>query len=270
MKNKLKKAAELIAAPQRKRLSQFQNKHSGECCYIFGDGASLKWFDLRAFSDYPVFTLSFLLFHNQAKNLNIKYGVLTDTYYFYPYYKLHLPPYTYWRNKIQLAYRSKIKSHNKADYFLSIAAYPVLRGSNVFYPFKYLANDELSRKLKLANLEQFHGSLRTAISLAIYMGFKKIYLVGCDYTHEMSKIGHWYEVGEGENQKVSEYNKDFFTVAREFSEIVTVTLSGDGSVLPGETYEEHTGKLPIYKENVDLTSDEYLRLLSTWPGYKIF
>ena len=44
------------------------------------------------------------------------------------------------------------------------------------------------------------GVLRRAISLAVYLGFKTIYLVGCDYLMIPSRYGHWYE-------KVSGYRK---------------------------------------------------------------
>ena len=44
------------------------------------------------------------------------------------------------------------------------------------------------------------------------MGFDEIYLVGCDYTHENSRMGHWYEMGNGTLVIHKDYKKIFFDV----------------------------------------------------------
>ena len=106
--------------------------------------------------------------------------------------------------------------------------------------------------------------------LAIYMGFDHIYLVGCDYTHVPSRSLHWYEKGQGVFFLQKNYQKDFFEIAKEFIDISTITLDGKSDFINAVTYEEHTGRKPIYRENTELVDDKYLKVLSTWSGYTIY
>ena len=47
-----------VANPILSRIYSLKNYHKGESCYIFGDGVSIKWFDLSSFSDKPVISLN--------------------------------------------------------------------------------------------------------------------------------------------------------------------------------------------------------------------
>ena len=71
MKQILKQVLGNIARPITNRVLSFKGSHKGESCYIFGDGISIKWFDLDAFPEKPAFTLSCLPFDKQANVLNI-------------------------------------------------------------------------------------------------------------------------------------------------------------------------------------------------------
>jgi hypothetical protein len=102
------------------------------------------------------------------------------------------------------------------------------------------------------------------------MGFSKVYLVGFDYTHTPSRSSHWFEKGKGCDQEIENYNEDFFFIARQFIEIVTVTLEGKSNILPSITYNELTGKNPEYRENDQLVEKNTLKILSTFPGFKIY
>ena len=115
---------------------------------------------------------------------------------------------------------------------------------------------------KKININYLHGSFRSAISLAIYMGFKKIILIGCDYTHEKAIAGHFYEKGEGINFNFkSIYEKKFLETASKYATIITITKSGKGSFLPSLTYEEFSGKKKFFKENLDLCDKSFLNLV---------
>ena len=64
----LKKVIYNIASPILSKIKILKNKHKGETCYLFGDGASIKYFDLSSFSDKISFSLCYIPFH---KILNI-------------------------------------------------------------------------------------------------------------------------------------------------------------------------------------------------------
>ena len=262
-----------IAQPITNRTLALKNRHHGESCYIYGDGVSIKWFDLMALPKKSGLTLSCIPFHNQAAALDLRYGLLIEPYYFYPYFKM--PTWSknlrWWRNRINRKYVDLFRRNPDTDYFVNLSNYPILNGSNIYHLFQRL-NDESFDFLsdcKRNNLGIFDGSLRCAISLAIFMGFKEIILVGCDYTHEVSRSMHWYEKGMGVITQQLSYEKHFFEIAQKHTSITTLTLEGLGSVLPSRTYTEFTGAPAIYRENHDLLDDATLKLLATWPGYSI-
>ena len=87
MKKTLKNVLEKIARPITDKVLNLKGRHKGESCYILGDGISVKWFDLGTFPKKPALTLSCVPFHKQASSLNIRYSLLVQPYYFYPYVK---------------------------------------------------------------------------------------------------------------------------------------------------------------------------------------
>lgn len=49
-------------------LEKYKDIHKGETCYIFGDGPSIKWFDLSKFSDHIGISCGVIPFHNDFEN----------------------------------------------------------------------------------------------------------------------------------------------------------------------------------------------------------
>ena len=118
------------------------------------------------------------------------------------------------------------------------------------------------------------GSLEGMIGLALYMGFKNITLVGCDYTSSPQKIGHFYEFGEGidlDSQTI--YNKTIFNSLRKIVNINSITINNKYTVrvIPSVSYSDFTNSIPIYKENREIISEEdLLEINSLNMNYKIF
>ena len=271
MKQRLKKLLYSAYASSGKNLAPFKNIHAGESCYIFGDGASIKWFDLARFSDKPAFILGLLFLHKKFLHIGRPiYGLLAEPYYFYSYFRLPMPPYSLWKNNIQRRYREVIRQHIDSQFFVSLSNYPVLRGPNVNYLFQSIPDSTFPIQCLSQNQNPMHGSLRVSITLAIFMGFSTIYLIGCDYTHAKSRSKHWYEFGSGVSNELVGYNKKFFDIAKKYVDIITVTLEGEGSLLSSIEYEKHTHSAPVYSENCDLVEMDDLLLLDTWPGYDVF
>lgn len=248
----------------------FKNLHKGESCYIMGDGVSLKWFNLRNFSDKKVIALSYIFFHKDSSFLKYDLGLLTEPFYFYKYFKLPWEPKTYWRNKIQEKYRKIINSNPQVPFVVNLSNYPVLRCKNVYYIYNSINYFDFANECIKNGETIYGGSLKVSISLAIYMGYSEVILIGCDYTHEISRSKHWYEYGKGLIKEHPHYLELFFSIAQKYIKIKTVTLEGKGSFLPSITYEEYTGQKPQYFENSELLDSETLSLLNTWPDYSIY
>ena len=258
------------------RIDLFKNIHTGTSCYIFGDGVSIKWFDLTSFNDKPVFGLNKILFHKQAKYLDVKYNLFLEPYFFYPYHwdrdeaTVKITGKKFFKNDIQKKFREVIKKHQTVNFFTSLANYPVLWNSNIYYLFKFINDSECEflKECYLNNVDIFYGSFRCATTLAIYMGFKEIIYIGCDYTHEITRHHHWFEKGKGIVKKNLEYEKNFLNIAKKYVELSTITLEGKGNVLPGKTYFEFTGKKPKFHENFELMDKSMLNVLSKNPWFK--
>jgi len=266
MKFKLSQLLQKVAKPITNKIYSFKGCHKGESCYIFGDGISIKWFDLTLFKKKPAFALNHFQFHKQARTLNLKYKVFTAPYWFYPYYQGR-------RHYLKYKYLDILKNDKKSDYFVSLSNYPILRGLNIFYLFRTI-NDPKSSFLvecQTKGIDINSGSLISAISLSIYMGFKEIILVGCDYTHDKPKIHHWYEKGEGLFRSKTEgaFLDNFLKIANKYVKITTITLSGGSNIVKGISYKKFTGHTPLFQENYDLTDKETLKILNMY-GYNVF
>ena len=52
---------------------KFKDIHRGESCYLFGNGASIKYFDLKKFDDKPSIGCGGLFLHKDFNELKVKY-----------------------------------------------------------------------------------------------------------------------------------------------------------------------------------------------------
>ena len=69
--------------PATKKITILKNIEKG-ACYIFGDGKSIKYYDLSSFSDLPSITMGYLSIHNDSKFLNLKYALCCDSFCCFP------------------------------------------------------------------------------------------------------------------------------------------------------------------------------------------
>lgn len=260
----------ILAKPLLSKIHRFKDAHHGESCYLIGNGVSVKWFELSAFTDKTAIPCAFIPFHNDFKQLNVKYLLLAEPWWFYPTQWTTSPPKKIIKNPIQRAYRDIISKYPQKYFFANLSNYPVLRQKNITYLFRDIYDDRLPDNFITHRINAFHGSLRTSILLAIYMGFDHCYLVGYDYTHVPSRSLHWYEKGQGVFYPHENYNKDFFEIAEEFIDITTITLDGTSDFINAVSYKEHTGCNPVFRENTELVDERYLKVLATWPGYSIY
>jgi len=258
-----------FAKPVLSKIHRFKDIHRGESCYLIGDGVSIKWFDLAAFSDKTALPCGYIPFHNDFSMLDVKYLSLAETFWFYPLNWTPSPPIKLIPNKLQMEYRNVIKNNPKKEFFLNLSNYPTTWNKNITYLFKDLCDPRLPIDFITKRINAFQGSVRASILLAIYLGFDHCYLVGFDYTHVPSRNLHWYEKGQGIFHAHENYNKDFFEIAKEFIDITTITLDGTSDFLNAVTYKEHTGREPIFRENTELLDERYLKVLSTWPDYTL-
>lgn len=276
----IKKVLWFIFSNLLEKINALKNKHKDEECYIIGGGATIKWFDLSKFSDKKSIVVNFVPFHLDFNKLNCKYCILSEPFWFLPFEKVikvtakkSKSILSYFRiipNPTQAYYKEFMKKSKSNFFFINLSNILTTNYNNVFYLFKKIPKSNLFQDFIDNGLNPYDGSFRTAVFLAIHLGFKKAYLVGFDYTHTPSRIGHWFEKGEGVQSDLVNYDYDFLKFITKYIDIETVTIENGKHKLKSVSYKDLTGEEPIYRQNTDLASIETLKVLSSFPEFEIF
>ena len=256
---------------QLSKLDALYQRHAGQECYIFGDGISLKWMDLQQFSNRLSIAGNMIVYHNDFKQLRAPYCTITEPFFFYPVF-----PYRP-KGKIKLLrhymykeYKKSIAENPETTFFINFSNYPVCRFPNILYISRlYKTPFEINNPFR-DRTDSHGGTFSFQLSLAIFLGFKKAYLVGHDYTHFPSRSLHFYEKGEGILDGNRNFKCDFINYAKQYIDLTTVTLEGGSETMNAITYKELTGKEPQYRENTSIVDRVKLENLATWHGYSIF
>jgi len=266
MKLDKQKILRYIFNPILARNRQFVGRHEGETCYIFGNGASLKNMDLCLFSDHPAIGLNFLCLHNDFSMLNATYYVIAEPFFSYPFIK---NPYI---NKYQInimgsLFGKAFSAHSKTILFTSVSNILGIRKENTFY-FHHFGNKKPSREHAdiCGEFSFMSGALYSGIGLAINLGFKKAYLVGCDYLFTPMKGGHFYSYGpsrviDKKDEDVNIYDA-LLKEVKGLIELYVITDTGISSWLPSLGYLQFKNKEMRYRENNEIVSSEYLEMLN--------
>lgn len=253
---------------QLSKLDGLYQRHAGQECYIFGDGVSLKWMDLRQFADRPSIVGSFVIYHKEISALNSPYCALVEPFWFWPVcpYRMEDGKRRIVRHILPIEYRKFIIQNPRKTFFINFSNYPVARFSNAIFVSRFY-KPPFEEKNPFRDREDSHrGSFTFQISLAIYLGFKKAYLVGQDYTHSPSKGGHFYEKGVGAIDDRNKYFcREFINYAKRNIDLVTVTLDGGSETMDSMTYRDLTGMEPNFRENTEIVDRVKLENIATSP-----
>jgi hypothetical protein len=247
-------------------LKNYQDKHKGETCYIFGDGPSIKSFDYKNFTNHVGICCGMQAFHKDFDILNVKYYCLIEPYLFYPDWMLFRDKLQYIKKHriVTNEFRKIIKEKKEIDFFINLSNIFAIRGSNVKFIHRTLAT-----KLKNLshiydnNIDPFSGSFFTCLSLAYHMGFKKVFLVGHDgWTLRNQVSMRWYEHGYKISKELSiTSNNPFINFIKKNMEIYSIVYEKETVNFDSILYKSFTNKSPVYKENDQLINSKYLNLL---------
>lgn len=182
----------------------FHNKHYGERCFIIATGPSLNEIPdstISKLTSETVFAANSLYKSDKTRNITPSYYCLVDN--------------NYWGVSKNTFYEVFENYKNKPPTFLTdIRAIEIIKNIDQkidilpfysrHYPFNKIRCDLSS------NLSISLNVVSASIQAAIFMGFKKIYLLGCDYTYFCSpKTLHCYEDSH-ETKTLPKYNLSFY------------------------------------------------------------
>lgn len=256
-----------------KKNQKYKNLHKGESCYLFGNGFSIKYYDLKLFNDKPSIGCGSLLAHKNVKELNLKYYYMGHGLFFYKFWK---NPYgkRYEINKVGNTYRRNISNHPDTQYFVSLSNYFGIRGDNINYVYHFGQSSSVSVDSQMDEVfTMMEGSLMGMIGMALYMGFTDITLVGCDYTFSPKMQLHFYEKGPLKTTQGPPFLGKALNLIKDKVTIRTITPNEKflGDVLPSISYKALVGEDPVYKENNKIVSEAVLKDLdSMGMEYKIY
>lgn len=207
----------LFSSDLRKQMAEnkkFENYHKGQRCFIIGNGPSLKHHDLSKLTHECVFTVNYMMKSEHFATLNPNYHLFFDPVVF------ELDP-TNEDDKIKIELISK--THNTNPDLTYVIPYRMRNNFMNLFPkhrFIFVYNrktytSKLKNPFSLNRITPgFQNIILHAISTAIYMGFKEIYLLGVDMTgflehFEYNKIndqwGHSYKKTKLEQSNIKKY-----------------------------------------------------------------
>lgn len=165
----------------------FKNKHKGQRCFILLNGPSIKECDLSLLKNEKTFVCNY--FYKSNLNVDIKpdYYLLFDELFFKD------------ENRIE---ENILARYPNTTIIESIWGYKNNKIKNNCY---YVDHFHLPTSFRIAhNISSISSGFQTvafhAITAAIYMGFKEIYILGLDF--EPSPFTHFYD---------GEVNRKYYT-----------------------------------------------------------
>jgi len=185
-----------------------KNTHLGQRCFILGSGPSIKDINLNELKEEHVFVVNEFNKHPQFKNLQHVYHLIPDAFYF----KEDRGSY-YWE---RIKNKSDTASANTI-FFFHLKGKKLVEKENLFTKNKiyYLNTQGIISKHFDFNIDLDKtlpwpkNSLLTCLMAAVYLGFREIYLLGCEHNYLATRIGleqgktktfdHFYVNAELEN-----------------------------------------------------------------------
>lgn len=254
-----------------KKNKKYRLAHKGEECFLVGNGASLKYYDLANFAQKISIGCNSLFVHKDFGQLNCAYYQLPAAFIFHRYRRYYN---SLMRNYLADIYKEQVKLNKNTLFFTNVANYFSSKYSNVSYEYHYGHRGYDVEFIDMADCFSFmQGGLYAMIGTAIYMGFDKAILVGCDYAHSPQYGRHFFEFGEGVRLD-SDVNNDnfhlFMDACKELIDISVITPNGIGcDRLHYQEYTSYTGKCQHYLENTEIVSPKHLQLLHAQGFYAI-
>jgi hypothetical protein len=269
-KNTVRSLANHIFKKRLAGMNKFKNTHSGESCYILGDGPSISWVDFSKLSDKPAICCGMIPFHQDFSLLDVRYAALVEPWLFCPTW-VKRESYLRELTGMSNCYREVIEKNRNLNVFAHLSNSFSLKGENVFYVNDTLVGNEEVLASSLREMNLFAGSFHATLAIAFHLGFTSVYLVGFDaWTLYPAKNRRWYEKGMGEDFDATNLALDYLSILKNYMDIFTVSISGSSKNLEAISYENLTGSKAKYRENYELMDRKYLLELAKCPEYDIF
>jgi hypothetical protein len=178
-----------------KRNSKFKNIHNGERCFILGTGPSLKDVNPEYLKNEIIFGVNFLQRSDFMKYITPTYYCLYDNIF---------------HTTAKESTKEIIEQFPNTTFFLRTNAFDAvkefnIKNNNIYYQYCNLYQYDNYINVDMANnMTAPFNVVLGCIQTAIYMGFKEIYLLGCDFNSFASlKVEHCYDKDNAPDRQMS-------------------------------------------------------------------
>ena len=232
----LRKSASILSLPPklRKKIAgneKFRDCHKNERCFILATGPSINSQDLTILQNDVCISVGEFYHHKDFKTINPLYHVDAPNHEPFDFTTLELLVNNY---KEYLGCRTTI-FHGTDTFKYSIYNYYLisndLRGLDIYF-LNYAFSSELNEfSLYNRNIWDLKKNLfacktvvYSAIQVACYMGFKEIYLLGCDHDYLLRYFNnsfdghHFYADNDGTDPEKVKGHLEEFTLERWFEQ----------------------------------------------------
>ncbi|MDF9795211.1 hypothetical protein OKW21_000474 [Catalinimonas alkaloidigena] len=172
------------------RLKRFKDIHKGEDCFIIGNGPSLNKIDIEKLNDYYTFGLNKIYLINKNKNLKIDYLASINPYVI----EQSIEQFKSMDLEVFLSLQSCIEKELKIE--SGINYLNIKRGI------------QFSRDCS-THVGAGHTVTFTAMQLAYYMGFKRVFLVGIDHNFFQTGKPNEEQVLTGDD--INHFDNNYFS-----------------------------------------------------------
>ncbi len=178
-----------------KKNSVLKNIHKGERCFILGNAPSIKDIDIKLLKNEHVFVMSTFYNHPDFNNLKPKYHSCVRIY-------------NNDKNIIKILKSLSDNVLSESVIFLDLFHKKIVKDNELFINNEvyYISTAIVNRKYNISKItKNYRTNPLQALEIAIYMGFKNIYLHGLDLNEACTQN---YKYGFKNNLVVKDYNND--------------------------------------------------------------
>lgn len=173
---------------------ELKNKYLGERCFIIGLGPSINQQDLTKLKNEYVFACNHFYLHRQLNIIKPAFYSLIEPIILNDSFREEVFPKTIERINFYASKNNKAVFLFNIQYKKYIEDNNLFSGNNVYY---FLFSGSISNRMNLDMSKpnpSGTGSIFFLLSLAKYLGFKAIYIIGCDYDYILTKDEkHFYK-----------------------------------------------------------------------------
>lgn len=174
-----------------KKNQKYEDKYLNQKCYILGNGPSLEKNSIDSIKKEIVFSVNEFFRYNKAHVISPNYYVVADPVYFNLKHEEKLRFFT--------GLFGMKKANPNIKFWFPISVRPYVENEyskysqdiHYFAPFRNLDWVEENRINFIERVPNTYSVIQYTILLAIYMGFKEIYLLGCEQTNIIENIKNY-------------------------------------------------------------------------------